>query len=106
MPLGDMHFGKREVSADQAGLQANGFLEEARALVQPLLLKSNGAEHRVGGTAGVRIRERQFGVLFGLVQPALSYQQRSLLERITAGARCPGGRGRLLAALDSASVRA
>src|SRR5688572_31239940 len=74
-------------------------------LVEPLLLKSNGAEHRVGGTARGRIRERQLGVLFGLVQPALSYQQRSLLQRVAAGTR-PGGRGRLPAALDSASVHA
>ena len=92
LPLGDAHFRERQVRADQAGLQANRFLEQAAALIEPLLLKSDGAEHGVGGAARLRIRQRELDLRLGLFEMALLHQVRRALQRLAAVGR--GGAAR------------
>ena len=87
LSLGDVHFRERQVRADQAGLQANGFLEQAGALIEPLLLKSDGAQHGMGGAARLRVRQRELCLRLGLFEAALLHQVRRALQRLAAVAR-------------------
>ena len=89
LSLGDAHFGECQVRADQAGLQANGFLEQAGALIEPLLLKSDGAQHGMGCAARLRVRQRELCLRLGLFEAALLHQVRRALQRVAAVA---GGR--------------
>ena len=70
--------------AEQAGLQPDGLLKQASALVEPLLLKSNGAEHGMGGGSRVRIGERRPYLRVCFLQPSLLDQHRGLLERLAS----------------------
>ena len=89
LSLGDAHFRQRQVRADQAGLQANRFLEQAGALIEPLLLKSDGAQHGMGGAARLRVRQRELCLRLGLFEVALLHEVRRALQRLAAVA---GGR--------------
>ena len=89
LSLGDAHFRQRQVRADQAGLQANRFLEQAGALVEPLLLKSDGAQHGMSGAARLRVRQRELCLRLGLFEAALLHEVRRALQRVAAVA---GGR--------------
>ena len=65
---------------EKAGLQADGFLKQLRALPQPVLLKANGAQHRTGRGARLRIGERQLGLLVGFLEPPFLDQDGRPLE--------------------------
>ena len=80
--------------ADQAGLQADGFLEQAGALIEPLLLKSDGAQYRMGCSARLRVRQRELCLRLGLFEAALLHQVRRALQRVAAVGSCGcGSRG-------------
>lgn len=78
------------MGAYEAGLQLNGFLEEAGAFSQSLLPKPNDAQDGIGGGSCFWIRERQTGLMIGLLQPPLLDQHGSLLEGLS---RCRSGYG-------------
>jgi hypothetical protein len=73
-----------QVRADQPGLQLDGFLEEAGAVVESFLLESNGAEDRVRRGPSLRVSEGKPCLLIGLVEAALLNEQGRLLERVTS----------------------
>ena len=71
-----------QVRAGQAGLQPDRFTEERGAFDQPVLLKPNGAQHRIGDRPRVRVTQGKPRLLIGLFQPLLLNKRDGPLERL------------------------
>ena len=65
-----------------AGSNRLAFPEERGAFIESLLLKSNGAQHRIGNGTCVRATERKPRLLLGLFHAALLNQGNRGLKRL------------------------
>src|SRR5712664_3422133 len=78
--LNRVDLGKAEVGTKQPRIKADRLLEKINTFWESILLKPDGAEHRISHGACLRIGKGQMGLLIGFYQPSLLDQNDCFLE--------------------------
>jgi hypothetical protein len=69
-----------QVGPEEVRIQPDGFLEQLGAFPEPVLLNTNGAQHRTGRGSSRGIGKRQLGLLVGFLEPPFLDQDGRPLE--------------------------